>query len=238
MIISFNNKSKYSVSVTVNNKKVLIKPYKNEKINVEKTKNVIFEISTVNKSKIKFDIFDSILLNFFSLDTIFIVLKTTFLLTELNEFDTFKIYEETVRFESNGEYQRLFLNSENKNCIKETCEILDKDRLIKNIKRLNTARYFYEPVLEDFVGLPLILIIVGIVLGIAVNLKAALIYALFAYIFLFLINILIKKTSSFFIKKINKKMNVSLFEDMSKYTDVKYINDYYSNPNRKSFFDK
>ncbi len=65
MIISFNNKSKYLVSVTVNNKKVLIKPYKNEKINVEKTKNVIFEISTVNKSKIKFDIFDSILLNFF-----------------------------------------------------------------------------------------------------------------------------------------------------------------------------
>lgn len=224
MVLVFKNTSKSRLRLHIDGKhQSTMLPYEEKSINLDLPNGELhISIFPDKKSTIKNDLYH-------------IVLNTSYFCSAIQNNAQFVITREKIRFAYNAFYERLFINSSGATCTVKEITPVDEKNLRSQFQRNKIKKFFLSGPFEDFLALPLFLVIIGIVLLISFGWKIALIYTIFAYAFLVLLNSVIK----FFLKTIlNKRFSFDEDKEFCEYLQPNYILQYYASEDRKPFLGK
>lgn len=224
MIIVLKNMSKSFLKVYFNNEyEVNMSPYEEKNIDLNLPSiEISISLSPCKDSFIKNDLYH-------------IVLSASYSCSNIDNNSEFIITREKIRFAYNAFYERFFMKSSSAICTLKEIRPLDEEKLKSKFKKNKKRKFFLSEPFEDFLALPMLLIIIGIVLLCSLGWKIALLYSIFAYILLILINVVIKRI----IKTVFKK-HFSFDEEkmFCEYLKQEYISQYYASENREPFLGK
>ncbi len=224
MIIVLKNMSKSSLNVHINTEcETNIFPYEEKKLDLDLPSSEISISLSPNK--------DSIIKN----NLYHIVLSVSYSCSHLENNAEIIITREKIRFAYNAFYERFFIKSSDAICILKEIKPLDEENLKSNFVKHKKRKFFLSEPFEDFLALPLLLIIIGIVLLFSFGWKITLVYSIFAYILLVIINVVIKKIMKNIFRKHFSFDEERIFYE---YLQQDYISKYYASESREPFLGK
>ena len=224
MIILLKNMSKSFLKVYINNEyEVNMSPYEEKNIDLNLSGiEINISLSPNKNSVIKNDLYH-------------IILSVSYLCSNIENKAEFIITREKIRFAYNAFYERFFMKSSNAICILKEIKPLDEENLKSQFAKHKKRKFFLSEPFEDFLALPLLLIIIGIVLLFSFGWKITLVYSIFAYISLVIINVVIKKIMKNIFRKHFSFDEQKIFHE---YLQQDYISKYYASESREPFLGK
>lgn len=224
MIIVFKNMSKSSLKIHINTEyEINLFPYDEKIVDLDLLSSEISISLSPNK--------DSIIKN----DLYHIALRVLYSCSVLENNAEFIITREKIRFAYNAFYERFFMESPDAICIPKEIKPLDEGNLKRKFVKYKKRKFFLSEPFEDFMGLPLLLIIIGIVLLFSFGWKITIVYSIFAYVLLVIINVVTKKIMKNFFRKHFSFDEEKIFYE---YLQQDYISKYYASESREPFLGK